>query len=130
VKILIGYDGSEESKKALDIIKRYAKVLTAKTYVLTVVDGGQHAVREVYKKAEKDLTCAKNSIVGEGIPCEAKLSAQGMEPGEELVQFAQENAIDLIIIGIEKRSKVGKLLFGSNAQYVILEAPCPVLTVK
>lgn len=130
MKILLGYDGSEVSKKALDITKRYAKVFAAKTCVLTVVDGGQHAVREIYKKAEKDLTYAKNSIVGDGIACEAKLSAQGLEPGEELVQFAQENAIDLILIGIEKRSKVGKLLFGSNAQYVILEAPCPVLTVK
>lgn len=130
MKILLGYDGSGESQKALDILKRYAKIFSATTYVLTVVDGGQHAVREIYQTAEKDLTYAKNSILEEGIPCEAKLSAQGLEPGEELVQFAQENAIDLIVIGIEKRSKVGKLLFGSNAQYVILEAPCPVLTVK
>jgi len=130
VKILLGYDGSGESQKALDILKRYAKIFSATTYVLTVVDGGQHAVREIYQTAEKDLAYAKNSILEEGIPCEAKLSAQGLEPGEELVQFAQENAIDLIVIGIEKRSKVGKLLFGSNAQYVILEAPCPVLTVK
>jgi nucleotide-binding universal stress UspA family protein len=38
--------------------------------------------------------------------------------------------VDEIIIGIEKRSKVGKLLFGSNAQYIILEAPCPVVSVK
>jgi nucleotide-binding universal stress UspA family protein len=53
-----------------------------------------------------------------------------LEPGEDLVQFAEENAIDLIIIGIQKRSKMGKLLFGSNAQYVILNAACPVLTVK
>jgi nucleotide-binding universal stress UspA family protein len=130
MKILIGYDGTEESQKALDIIIRYAKILSAKAYVLTVVEGGQHAVREVYQKAEQDLSYAKNSILAEGIECEAKLSAQGLEPGEELVQFALENVIDLIVIGIEKRSKLGKLLFGSNAQYVILEAPCPVLTVK
>lgn len=130
MKILVGFDGAEESQKALDIIKRYAKILSAKAYVLTVVEGGQHAVREVYQKAEQDLSYAKNSILAEGIECESKLSAQGLEPGEELVQFAQENAIDLIVIGIEKRSKLGKLLFGSNAQYVILEAPCPVLTVK
>lgn len=35
-----------------------------------------------------------------------------------------------IIVGIEKKSKVGKFIFGSNAQYVILEARCPVMTVK
>ena len=130
MKILIGYDGSEESNKALDIIKQYAKILSAEAYVLTVVEGGAHAVREVYQKAEDDLTFAKNSIAAVGIRCTAKLSAQGLEPGEDLLQFAEENAIDLIIIGIQKRSKMGKLLFGSNAQYVILNAACPVLTVK
>jgi nucleotide-binding universal stress UspA family protein len=130
MKILIGYDGSEESKKSLDIVKQYAQILSAEAYVLTVVEGGPHAVREVYQKAENDLTFAKNSIAAAGIRCTANLSAQGLEPGEDLLQFAEENAIDLIIIGIQKRSKMGKLLFGSNAQYVILNAACPVLTVK
>jgi len=129
MKILIGYDGSQESRKALDIVKQYARILSAEAYVLTVVEGGA-PVRDVYQKAEEDLTFAKNSIAAEGIRCTAKLSAQGLEPGEDLVQFAEENAIDLIIIGIQKRSKMGKLLFGSNAQYVNLNAACPVLTVK
>ena len=53
-----------------------------------------------------------------------------LEPGEELVQFAVSNRIDEVIIGIRKRSKVGKLLLGSTAQYVILNAPCPVVTTK
>jgi nucleotide-binding universal stress UspA family protein len=53
-----------------------------------------------------------------------------LEPGEDLVQFAEENKIDEIIIGIRKRSKVGKLMFGSTAQYVILNAPCPVVSIK
>jgi nucleotide-binding universal stress UspA family protein len=130
MKILMGYDGSEEARDALDIIKRYARILSAEAFILTVVEGGPHAVREIYQKAEADLTYAKDTIRGAGIRCEAILSAQGLEPGEELVQFAKQNAIDLIVIGIQKRSKVGKLVFGSNAQYVILEAPCPVLTVK
>ncbi|MGD9122547.1 MAG: universal stress protein, partial [Desulfobacterales bacterium] len=51
-------------------------------------------------------------------------------PGEDLVQFAKDNRIDMIFIGIKKTSKVGKLVFGSTAQYVLLKAPCPVVAVR
>ena len=50
--------------------------------------------------------------------------------GENIVKIAVDKKIDLILIGVRFRSKVGKLLFGSTAQFVILKAPCPVLTVK
>jgi len=46
------------------------------------------------------------------------------------VEFAADKKVDEIIIGIEKKSKVGKLLFGSNAQYIILQSACPVVSVK
>ncbi len=55
---------------------------------------------------------------------------RGFEAGEDLVRFAKEKDVGEIIIGVRSRSKVGKLLFGSTAQMVILEAHCPVLTVK
>ena len=61
--------------------------------------------------------------------CETYASVSFQTPGESLVDFAQENDIDEIVIGVKRRSKVGKLVFGSNAQYVILNAPCPVVTV-
>jgi nucleotide-binding universal stress UspA family protein len=47
-----------------------------------------------------------------------------------MVQFAREIQADLVVIGVKKRSRVNKLMFGSNAQFVILEAACPVLSVK
>ena len=50
--------------------------------------------------------------------------------GENLVWFAELENIDEIIIGVRRRSKVGKLLLGSTAQYVVLHAPCPVITIK
>jgi nucleotide-binding universal stress UspA family protein len=53
-----------------------------------------------------------------------------MTPDEDLVAYAKEQGIDEIAIGIRKRSKVGKLIFGSTAQYLILNAPCPVITVR
>jgi nucleotide-binding universal stress UspA family protein len=53
-----------------------------------------------------------------------------MSAGEDLIEFANENKVDQIVVGVKRRSKVGKLLMGSTAQYVILQAQCPVVTVK
>jgi nucleotide-binding universal stress UspA family protein len=46
------------------------------------------------------------------------------------VKFAEDEKMDQIFIGIIKKSKVGKFITGSTAQYVILNAPCPVVTVQ
>jgi len=72
-----------------------------------------------------ELTWEKDDI-----PCETHAVVSSLSAGEVLVQFEQDNDIDEIIIGVRRRSKVGKLLFGSNAQYVILQAKCPVVAVK
>jgi len=53
-----------------------------------------------------------------------------LTPGEDLVAIAKKNDVEEIIIGVKRRSKVGKMLFGSNAQYVILNAHCAVVAVK
>jgi nucleotide-binding universal stress UspA family protein len=53
-----------------------------------------------------------------------------MAPGEDLVQFAKDNTVDEVVVGVKRRSKVGKILMGSTAQFVVLQAPCPVVTVK
>jgi nucleotide-binding universal stress UspA family protein len=53
-----------------------------------------------------------------------------MDPGEDLIQFAEYNDADEIIIGVTKKSKVQKFLLGSNAQYVILHSPCMVIKIK
>jgi nucleotide-binding universal stress UspA family protein len=55
---------------------------------------------------------------------------RGLAPGEDLVRFAKENDVDLVVVGVKRRSKVGKLLMGSTAQFVIIKAPCPVLSIK
>ena len=55
---------------------------------------------------------------------------RGLSPSEDLVQFAKDNDIDQIFVGIEKKTRTRKILLGSTAQYVILKAPCPVISVK
>jgi nucleotide-binding universal stress UspA family protein len=59
-----------------------------------------------------------------------QLLVTDLTSGEQLVKFAEDEKIDQIFLGIIKKSKVGKFLFGSTAQFVILNAPCPVVTVQ
>ena len=49
---------------------------------------------------------------------------------EDVVNVANEAKADLIVIGLRRRSLVGKLLLGSNAQEILTQADCPVLVVK
>jgi nucleotide-binding universal stress UspA family protein len=130
MKILVGYDGSNSAKDALTLAKKHAAAFDAQVIIVASLTGGSvtHAVE--VEHATENLETAKKMFDGGGIQSETKLLVRGMTPGEDIVDYAKEKAIDEIIIGIKRRSKVGKLLFGSNAQYIIIKAPCPVVTVK
>jgi len=130
MNILVGYDGSKVAADVLKLAREQAKAFDGKVIIVTSMVGGPEVLREDFEKAERELEFAKSGFKKEEIPCEARLSVRGLQPGEDLVQFAEENKIDLMVVGIRRRSRVQKLVFGSNAQYAILEAPCPVLTVK
>jgi nucleotide-binding universal stress UspA family protein len=92
--------------------------------------GGPEVPRKDFEDAEKKLDFEKNSLLDKKLSCQSILSVRGLQAGEDLVLLAEEHKVDEIIIGVRRRSKVGKLLFGSTAQYVILNAPCPVVSVK
>jgi nucleotide-binding universal stress UspA family protein len=131
MKILVGYDGSNVSREALIVALKHARAFSgSEVYVVTSIHGGPEVARETFEKLEGDLRYTQSVFVKDKIPCTTKLLVRGMTPGEDLVQFIEENGIDEVIIGVRRRSRVGKLLFGSTAQKVILDAKCPVVTVK
>jgi len=129
-KIVVGYDGSNTGKAALAVAKEQSKAFDAKVFVIESQVGGSDTDAKDIKKGEENLEFAESYLKEQNIPCETHLLVRGVEPGEDIVQFAKDNDADLIIVGVRRRSKVGKLMFGSTAQFVILEGPCPVLTVK
>jgi nucleotide-binding universal stress UspA family protein len=72
----------------------------------------------------------KDELRAAGVDHEVRQLVRGMDPAEDLVNVAAELSAELIVIGLRRRSPVGKLILGSNAQRVLLDAPCPVLAVK
>jgi nucleotide-binding universal stress UspA family protein len=130
MKILVGYDSSNVSKEAVSLAEQHAETFKAEIIIAQSMVGGPEVPRKDFEIAEKNIEHEKNRLLEKNIRCEALLSVRGLEAGEDLIQLAEEHEVDEIIIGVRRRSKVGKLLFGSTAQYVILNAPCPVVTVK
>ncbi len=130
MKVMIGYDGTDQGKKALELVKKHAVGTDTEIYVVTSMIGGSGEKITDIEKVENDLKYAKSYFEDAGLSCETTQLVRGMNPGEDIVQFANEKKIEVIVLSIERTSRVGKFVFGSTAQYVILEAGCPVVTIK
>jgi nucleotide-binding universal stress UspA family protein len=130
MKIVVAYDMTDRAEKALAVGLDYSKKFNATLVLIASLVGGAKEDVEEINAFEKGLRLAEKKAKDNGVKCEKHLLVRGNTPGEDVVSFATENGVDLIVIGVKKRSKVGKLMFGSTAQFIILEADCPVLAVK
>jgi len=130
MKLLVGYDGSTTAEKALEIAMEKAKSRNARLYVVTSMSKGTESQLHDIQERENKLDEIKKKLQAQGIDCDTILLIRGVDAGEDLVRFANENNIDEIFVGVKKRSRVEKMILGSTAQHVILNANCPVTTVK
>ncbi len=127
---LVGYTGSKESKAALALARDHAALFAAKVVVVVSSEGGPREKHGHIGKASEDLFFARNFLEEKGIEFDCHELVRGVSPGEDMVRYAEEKKIDQIFVGIEKKSRTQKIILGSNAQYIILKAPCPVVTVN
>jgi nucleotide-binding universal stress UspA family protein len=130
MKFLVAYSGSKEAKAALALARDNAKLFKANVIVMTSMEGGSAETADEVGKAGYELNWAEKFLKEAGIECEVQSFARGLTPGEDIVRYVEENGVDQVYVGIEKKSKTRKLFMGSTAQYVILKAPCPVICVK
>jgi nucleotide-binding universal stress UspA family protein len=129
MKILVGYEESKVAEEALKVALKQARAFNADLFIVTVLEQSRELQKDDIEAAEDKLEKLKRSHNIDDLVCETSAPVSFLSPGEYLVEFAQDNNIDEIVIGVKRRSKVGKLVFGSNAQFVILSSPCPVITV-
>ncbi len=130
-KILVGYDGSKAAHKALQVAKEHARAFGAQVHLLQCMAVSSGEQIEALETAEKALESARQFLAADKIPVETHLHlmVSGMTPGEDLVQFAKKIGTDEIILGVQKKSRLNKLFFGSTIQHVLLQAHCPVATI-
>lgn len=115
--IVVGYSPKPEGRAALARALAEARARAAEVVVVHTATDGEVA----------DL---RSELSSSGVPFELKEAADALDPAEDLLSTADARAAEFIVIGLRKRSPVGKLLLGSNAQRVLLDAACPVLAVK
>jgi len=131
MKLMVCYDGSDSAKSALKLAQKDAKSLDAKLEVVNTITRELPLKHSQIQSRENKLNKEVMDLLGgDDVPCETQLLVTSLTSGEQLIKFAQDETVDMIYIGIIKKSKVGKLIFGSTAQYVILHAPCPVVTIN
>ena len=130
MKILVAFEGSNAAKAALDVAIKHAQAFSGELILVWSMLKGEEDQQESIQAAEKTLAYWQDHLEQKGLVCQTHLLIRGIEAGEDLVRFAVEHNVEEIVLGIRRRSKVGKLLFGSTAQYTILNAPCPVVTVR
>ena len=128
--IVVGYVPKPEGHAALRRAAEEAQLRNARLVVVNSHRGGREFEGEDAVRSEEDLDDIRRELREAGVEHEVRQLVRGMDPADDLVNVANEVEAEFIVIGLRRRSPVGKLILGSNAQRVLLDAPCPVLAVK
>jgi len=127
MSIVVGYLATPEGRAALDAAVDEAR--RRDTRVVVVVSARPDEPTDQRAAVESALAQVDADLSGEGIQHEVRL-LDGGDVADDLIATAEEVGAQLVVIGLRRRSPVGKLILGANAQRVLFDAPCPVLTVK
>ena len=128
--IVVGYVPKPEGRAALRRAAEEAKLRDMRLVVVNSHRGGREFDADDAIESEAQLEEVRSTLEEAGVEHEVRQLGRGLDPADDLVNVATEVGADIIVIGLRRRSPVGKLILGSNAQRVLLDAPCPVLAVK
>lgn len=124
--VVVGYLPTPEGRAALamgvdEAIRRTADL---------VVVSSRPARPEDDAELARDLEEHRPALTEAGIEPQTRRLPEEGDTAEDILAIAEDVRAGVIVIGLRRRSPVGKLLLGSNAQRILLDAPCPVLAVK
>ena len=126
--ILVAYVPRPEGQAALDKGIELATRNKERLVVVNATPGGNND--EPSRATVSDVERVEKLLAGSGIEATFKQFVRGKDASEEIQDMVDSLPVSLVIIGLRKRSPVGKLILGSVAQDILLTVSCPVLAVK
>jgi nucleotide-binding universal stress UspA family protein len=129
-KVVVGYVPKPEGEAALRTAVAEAKLRGASLVVVNSQRGGSDFDADASTRADREMDAVRSTLDASGVEYDIRQLVRGFEPAEDLISIAEASEAELIVIGLRRRSPVGKLILGSNAQRILLDAQCPVLAVK
>jgi nucleotide-binding universal stress UspA family protein len=129
VSIVVGYIPTREGRAALRRAAAEAQLRKADLIVVNS-DTGKSFEPDETLRFETALEGLRGRLNQAGVNVEVRHLEQSKEPADDLLDAAESSHAELVVIGLRRRTPVGKLILGSNAQRILLDATCPVLAVK
>ncbi|MBJ7451194.1 MAG: universal stress protein [Blastococcus sp.] len=126
--IVVGYVPTPEGEAALTAAISEARLREEPVHVVNT-SRGDSLIDRRFASADA-LAAVRAQLQESGVVFEIAQEVGGHEASEELVDTADRVKASLLVIGIRRRSATGKLITGSQAQRILLDANCPVLAVK
>jgi nucleotide-binding universal stress UspA family protein len=126
--IVVGYTPAAPGRAALAAAIEHAR---KGPEPLVVVNSGRgESLDDPTYAQPADLEWVRTTAEEAGVEVTIRQELRGRDAADELLDVLEEVDASLCVIGIRKRSAVGKMLLGSNANQILMNAPCPVLTVR
>jgi len=128
VTIVVGYVPKPEGEAALDRAVAEAQLRAEDLVVVNSTSGGAYA--DASWASDEQLTAVEQRLRTAGVAYELVHAVVAKEPADHVVEVAEKAHASLLVIGLRRRTSVGKFLMGSSAAMILMRAPCPVLAVK
>jgi nucleotide-binding universal stress UspA family protein len=126
--VVVGYVPTPEGEAALT--QAITEARKTNTRLLVINSSKGDALVDNRFAQDGDIQDIEQRLAGQGIEYLIKRPVRGHDAAAEVLDAAEEHNAELIVIGLRRRTPVGKLIMGSTSQRILLEADCPVLAVK
>ena len=126
--IVVGFAAKPEGEAALQRAVLEARLRGGRLVVVSSRRPDES--QEALARTDAELAAADAVLAESGVAYDIRRLEGETGAADDLVDIAESLKAELIVIGLKRRSPAGKLILGTQAQKILLDAPCPVLAVK